>query len=140
MLTKLCKCGAKIPLGDKLCKGCTANYHRAYDKHVRNVDAKNIYNSSQWRMLTAICKQRFDGIDVFEYYMTGKIIVGELSHHIIEVTEDTTLAYDIENLIYISEKNHQLIHSIYNKSNKEKKKLQTVLCEIKNRYLEGEGR
>ena len=51
----------------------------------------------------------------------------ETVHHIIEVKEEWNSRFDINNLIYLTQKNHLMIHSKYKKSIKEKRKVQKIL-------------
>ena len=60
-------------------------------------------------------------------YENNRIVKGELSHHIITVEEDEEKKYDIDNLIYVSHKTHNFIHSVYARSKEEKKALQKKL-------------
>ncbi|EHL18499.1 hypothetical protein HMPREF9630_00224 [Peptoanaerobacter stomatis] len=137
MLTKHCKCGAKIPQTQKQCYKCQqksrkerAEYHRFYDKNCRK--NTEIYHSKEWETLTKLCKNKFNGLDIYAYYKYNRIVKGTLSHHIIEIEEDISKAYDINNLIYLSEQSHRLIHKIYRSNEEAKRKLQKELIKYVN--------
>ena len=56
--------------------------------------------------------------------------MGRLSHHIIPVEEDMAHALDINNLIWVSDHSHRLIHEAYSRSDEEKRKMQSFLKKI----------
>ena len=125
MLKTLCiKCNKKINKGEK-CK--CRNRNKDYDRFNRNKETKIFYHSKEWSRLTALCKSKCNGLDLYELYENNKIVKGELSHHIIPVEEDEEKKYDIDNLIYVSHKTHNFIHRIYARSKEEKKALQIKL-------------
>lgn len=64
-------------------------------------------------------------------YKEGKIVKANDVHHIVEILEDETLAYEEENLIGLSKDKHKLIHELY-KDNK--KLVQDELKEIKRMW------
>lgn len=128
MLKKLCKCGKSIPITDKMCKDCMSKYHKSYDKYQRvNVD---FYHSQEWLRIRNIIKSRDKGVDLYYFYKHGRIIPGSLAHHIIELKDNKALGLDVNNLIWVSDGSHKEIHSIYNKSEDDKKNLQKYLKKI----------
>ena len=125
MLKTLCiKCNKKINKGEK-CK--CRNRNKDYDRFNRNKETKIFYHSKEWSRLTALCKSKCNGLDLYELYKNNKIVKGELSHHIIPVEDDAGKKFDIDNLIYVSQKTHNFIHSVYARSKEEKKALQKKL-------------
>ncbi|MGL5084935.1 MAG: hypothetical protein ACRC68_04335 [Clostridium sp.] len=95
---------------------------------------QDFYNSSSWLRLRAAVIAGCYGIDIYEYYTTGRIIQGQSVHHIIEVDEDWDSRLDILNLIYISEQNHRKIHAEYNKSITKRKEIQKKLFKIIEKF------
>lgn len=128
MLKKLCKCGKAIPITDKMCKDCMSKYHKSYDKYSR--DNHSVYTDKRWSVVKDVCKSKANGIDLWIYYKTGKIVEGRLAHHIIEVADDLSRAYDVINLFWLTDKSHQEIHALYNRDEDTKKKTQQLLFEI----------
>lgn len=120
MLKKLCACGASIPINQAKCKACSSKDQANYDKYHRK--NKDIYKSRQWVKLTELCKNRFNGIDVYAYYKYNKLVAGKISHHIIEVSEDMARAFDLDNLIYVSDASHKEIHERYKHDREETQK------------------
>lgn len=114
MLMKICgKCGKKIGINE-VCS-CTKERHKVYDREYRNKDNAEFYHSKSWKSMTALCKLKANGLDLYELVINNNIVKGTLSHHIDELEEDRSKALDINNLIWISDKTHSYIHSEYNK-------------------------
>ncbi|WP_297520486.1 hypothetical protein [uncultured Clostridium sp.] len=110
---------------------------RLEDKYQKKY--QEFYNSSEWRiarrsLIAAVC-----GMDIYEYYTTGKVVAGERAHHIIELTESWTSRLDVANLIYLTEKNHRLIHAAYNRNSKKRKLTQFNLLEMRDKFYEEFG-
>lgn len=115
MLTKLCKCGAMIPITDKLCDKCKATYNSNYDKYYRsNYD---IYHNTRWIKLREYILSLYQGVDVYAYYKHNKLIPARTVHHIIEVSADVSKAYVSSNLIPVSDQSHSEIHQRYRQEN-----------------------
>lgn len=132
MLMKVCgRCGKKIE-ATKTCE-CNKSRHKVYDRECRNKDNAEFYHSKAWKSMTALCKAKANGLDLYELEVNGKIVKGTLSHHIEELEENRDRALDITNLIWVSEKTHNYIHSVYNRSKEDKKKLKTLLFKIINK-------
>ena len=132
MLKKLCKCGTSIDANLKQCDECKAKYNLNYDKYYRS--NASIYKSNRWKKLTKMCKAKYHGIDVYALMKYNKLIAGRLSHHIVEVDEDAGMIYDLDNLIYVSDRSHQEIHQRYNNN---KEEMQEELREFKKRFEAG---
>ncbi|MGL4571804.1 MAG: HNH endonuclease [Clostridium sp.] len=77
------------------------------------------------------------GVDVIDYYRLGKINQGERVHHIKELNEDYDKRFDVDNLIYLTEKNHRIVHREYNKGNKAS--MQELLLSLKLKFQEKFG-
>lgn len=131
MLMKICgKCGKKIGINE-VCS-CTKKRHKVYDREYRNKDNAEFYNSKAWKSMTALCKLKSNGLDMWELIINKRIVKGTLSHHIEELEDNRARALDITNLIWVSDKTHAFIHSEYNKSLENKRKLQQKLFLIVN--------
>ena len=134
MLMKVCgKCGKKIE-ATKTCE-CSKSRHKVYDREYRKKDNAEFYNSKAWKQLTKLCKLQANGLDMYELEVNNRIIKGTLSHHIEELEEDINRALDITNLIWVSEKTHNYIHSVYNKRKEDKNKLKALLFKIINKKI-----
>lgn len=112
------------------------NSNKNYDKNKRNKERDKFYHSNAWKILRKTLVNKFYGLDIYELYKTGNIVSGNTGHHIIEVKDNKNRMYDLENLILLSASNHMEIHSIYNNSPQEKKKLQEYLFRIAKIFKE----
>ena len=137
MLFKICThCGARYEIGSQCPNHCKDKLKKIYDKRYdinsRDKQSYAVYHSKQWIILTDLCKHNFNGLDIYQLYKYNKIVVGELSHHIIPIKDNTSRIYDIDNLIYLSSTSHREIHKEYDEGNKEQ--MQEYLLELIKRY------
>jgi len=140
MFMRICsKCGKSYPAGER-CE-CQKQRHKSYDRYERNKDSAEVYHSGLWGKLTLICKARCNGLDMYKLMMTGKPVVPHkgLCHHIIEIAEDASHAYDLDNLFYVGSDSHAIIHTIYKSGEGNKKALQKRMQTFLIAYLKGEG-
>lgn len=91
------------------------------------VRSQSFYQSTEWDRLREVVKASLFHIDIFEYYRTGKIVEGETVHHILEVREEWEARFDVNNLIYLTQRNHLLIHKKYKESKEAKARVQRIL-------------
>ena len=104
---------------------------RTHDKEQKRFDS--FYNSEAWKRIRKIAILDTVAIDVIDYYRLGRIVQGERVHHIVELSEDFESRLHRGNLIYVTERNHRIIHNEYNKGNKDK--MQKLLLELKTRFM-----
>lgn len=83
----------------------------ATDKY--SVDDKKFYLSSEWQKARNKCISNCYGIDLYSYYVLRKIEYGQTVHHIVPILDDYSQRLSQENLIYLTESNHRLIHTLY---------------------------
>lgn len=95
---------------------------------------QDFYSNKDWQRIRDVCIADCYGIDILEYYRTGRIIQGERVHHIVELNDDWECRLDVGNLIYLTEQNHRRIHSEYDKGDKEKALMQRVLFELIKKF------
>lgn len=81
--------------------------------------------------MVAMVKARANGLDEYAFAQ-GILEIGNTAHHIYPIDERPDLKLSASNLIFLSAKNHNHIHKIYEKD-AEKKLLQVKLCEIVNK-------
>ena len=142
MLKKYCNhagCNTLIDYNEKYCskhKRVAAVSQKEYDKHVRDKAAKAFYNSKAWKSLRINALTKQNGIDVYLYVTEGVIVKAEHVHHIIERSEDSSRALDINNLICLSGKTHSMISKLYKQSATKKKETQNMLFNILEKYNE----
>lgn len=136
MLYRTCS-NCKKKLGLKEQCSCRKERNKLYDKRFRNQDSKRFYNSKDWLLIRNIVMNKFNYIDLYELNTTGKIIKADIIHHIIPLEESKANALNINNLIPVSNSNHNRIHKIYDKGPKEKKELQKKLKNFCRRGIGG---
>lgn len=145
MLLKRCRCGALIPQGMKLCEACAAgsggqqSRHMEYNKYRRNKKTAQFYISAEWRRVRAIALAKYDGLDLYAFYVQKKIATADMVHHIIEIEEDWSKRLDALNLFPLSNANHGIISALYKRDEETKRRTQELLKEILRIHTEGHG-
>lgn len=109
------------------------SYRRRQDEEQKKY--QDFYSSKVWLRSRDVAISECFGIDIIEFYRTGKIVQGQTVHHIVELDEDWNRRLDIENLIYLNESNHQHIHGLYKKNSKTKENTIKGLIELKERFI-----
>lgn len=109
---------------------CEAKKKRRQYINKGRVDS-GIYRGNKWRTIRERVLDNCNYICLYTLYKEGKIVKANDVHHIVEILEDETLAYEEENLIGLSKDKHKLIHELY-KDNK--KLVQDELKEIKRMW------
>lgn len=69
-------------------------------------------------MRSVVC-DRVMGIDLYQYYKYNRLVQGRLAHHIQPLEDAPSLAYDLDNLIWLSDASHHEIHALYDSGKKE---------------------
>lgn len=113
MISKRCgRCGKRIPIGAK-CNCYSAERHKpaATDKY--DVDIKQFYSTEDWSKARSICIANCFGLDLYSLFVLEKIEYGFTVHHITPLIDDYSQRIAQYNLIYLTESNHRLIHSLY---------------------------
>lgn len=119
-LYKRCpRCGSRIPAGTTC--ACTNRRHKEYNQ-TRQPKHYSFYWSSAWEQSRVKAIQRTDGLDLYSLYVFNRTEIGYTVHHIIPLEDDYGLRCDTDNLIYLTESNHQAIH----KAMRDGKKAETV--------------
>lgn len=130
MLTTICgRCGRVIKQGMQC--PCEADRQREYDRDNRNRESASFYHSKSWKLLQKAVAARAGFQDEYLKYYKARITQGRIAHHIAPVDERPDLRLDGRNIIYVSDKTHQLIHAEYNKGAKEKEEMQRRLYRIR---------
>ena len=95
---------------------------------------QQFYNSKAWELFRAAQAAAQLGIDIYEYYTTGKILAAENYHHIQEITEAWDKRLDPLNVIGLTEANHRRIHTEYETSFTSKRIMQIKLFAMLERF------
>lgn len=135
MLLKTCsKCKRFIKLSQSYCKTCKSLDNKNYDRYKRDDDSTQFYSSKRWQVLRRLVLNKYNYIDVMEYYKNGRIARAECVHHIEELKDNKAKAHDLTNLIPLTNSNHSKVHSIYKQSEEQKKELQKELIKYIKKY------
>lgn len=121
MLYKRCdNCGKRLAIGeecscfnkakDKAKATAESQRQAEYDRTKRNQKSAKVYHSQKWKDLKNIAIRRYMGIDIYSYYVLDKLEYGRVVHHICPIKDYPELQYNLDNLIYLTDKNHELVH------------------------------
>lgn len=124
------RCGKKLPIGTK-CE-CMKARHKEYDRTSRDSARSAFYKSKEWQILREQAMEMYGGIDIYSYYVLGKIEKADMVHHIVPIEEDWNKRNDIDNLIPNTNSNHEKFH--YRMKNGEHDKVIEELLELKERW------
>lgn len=143
-LKKICRCGKLIDYTEKMCEQCQKKYEaekKSRDKiynrsrySENNIQYTRFYKSREWKYIAEVCKLYYKKVDIYSYYILKKVEYGKICHHVVEIKDDWSKRLELDNLIYLSSKNHNKIHSMYDRSEKDKKAMQDMLRELSKRY------
>ena len=135
MLMRICsRCGRRLQVGETCtCTGSKSRirqHNKSYDKMKRNKERAAFYASPSWMTLKRAAKARAYGLDELRLYQ-GRMVPGDVVHHIIPITDDPSRSLDADNLICVSNQTHRYIHAQYDRGGKAKKEMQDLLFEIR---------
>ena len=116
-------CHRSIPIG----KQCECRKPIRY----KQKKTEDIYLDGRWRAVRGLCIRKCFGLDIFAYYKDSVIAFGFTVHHIYPVEDYPEKEFDPDNLIYVTEQNHRIIHSMLEENFNETVKL---LKEYKSRF------
>lgn len=144
-LFRVCsKCKNKIKVG-KACPICNKEKKPFWLKRKKNKNTESykkhnsFYNDKRWIKLRKVIMHKYNAIDLVDYYINKKITEAKHIHHIIPIMENSELAFNEDNLIPLSELNHQKVHKLYSKNAKVKKNTQDMLRGLISRFKNDGG-
>ena len=100
-----------------------------------NREDKKIYRTSKWQRSRELALDEYNHVCLWSLYVEGRVVKADVVHHIIEVLEDESLAYDEDNLIPLEYYNHTLVHEMYKRN---KTKTQLLLTEMIESFRNGD--
>ena len=113
MISKRCiHCGKRIPVGKK-CNCISSKIYKPTSTDKYTEEIKQFYHTSEWLSIRELCISHCYGIDIYNLFTHGTIEYGQTVHHIIPIIDDYSLRLDINNLIYLTDSNHRIIHELY---------------------------
>ena len=140
-LYKRCsRCGKRLDYGSKCT--CSSKRYKDEDRYYQDSKSKKFYKSQMWQKAREQAIAATYGLDIYSLFEHGIIEYGTTVHHIIPICEDWSKRDDINNLIYLTDSNHQLIHALLDDASSHDKiikKLIGLKNKFKNFYGNGEG-
>lgn len=127
-------CGKTLTVG----KACDCTKRLKYAQY----HSDSFYQTKEWKKIKPIVIARFNGLDIYSYYKLHIIEHGFTVHHIVPIDDDPSQRLDVDNLIYLTESNHRLLHAQMKKSAEEKAAVQAelkMLIDIWNAEKCGDG-
>lgn len=91
------------------CPKCRKESNKQYDSNIRSEDRKKIYNSTKWKQVREQALLR-DNLLCIPCLKIGVYSKADEVHHIIELKDDITKAYELDNLESICHKHHMEHH------------------------------
>ena len=79
------------------CPKCKQESNKDYDTNIRAKDRKKIYNDKKWLDIREVALLR-DSLLCQECLRKGIYTEAKIVHHIVELKDDVTKAYDLDNL------------------------------------------
>lgn len=115
--------------------------YRKYNRKQQDIKNNNrldkkVYRSRRWERIRNNILDNCYHIDAYSYYVLGEIRQATCVHHVTEVLEDDSKAYQYDNLIGLNDNMHEVIHRLYKTDKKEYIKQLLINCKEK---IENEG-
>ncbi len=134
VISKYCdRCHKKLKIGEK-CE-CSEKLKADEKRDYTNYHSDSFYGSTDWQRAREQCKTLCCGLDLYSLYVKGVIEYGSTVHHIVPIDVDRKLRLTQSNLIYLTESNHRLIHSLY-KTGRYSETVE-LLKNLKKKHIQG---
>ena len=132
MLVRICgTCGRKVPQGQQ-CE-CQKDRFKVYDREHRNKEHADFYWSARWKGTAEAARSRAGYADEYALHYEHKLVPGKLVHHIVPIDDAPELMLDLNNLVCVSAKTHDMIHAEYKAGGQRKEEMQARLRAIRRR-------
>ncbi|AJE10162.1 hypothetical protein [Clostridium botulinum] len=132
---KCTECGKKV-LEGTLCKCEEKRRKERYKEYRMNRNDKkeqSFYSSTTWiRCRDSVAVHQF-GLDLIEW-SKGNIVQAETYHHIEPIKSDWSKRLDSSNLIGLTQENHIRVHTLMNKSDKDKIMIEKFLKDLIKKF------
>jgi len=127
------RCNKRILEGTK-CE-CIKARHKEYKRYRTDDKEQAFYSSNDFQIIKEKVKTRLNGLDIYSYYVNGAIEYGQTVHHVETIKDNWSRRLDMDNLIYLTESNHQMIHKLYDKDITSKIDTMMLLNNLIERFL-----
>lgn len=130
LLVRICgSCGRKVLQGRQC--DCRKQRHQVYDWEHRDKAHADFYGSTRWKGAAEAARSRAGYADEYALHYEHKLVPGKTVHHIVPIDEAPELMLDLNNLICVSAKTHDMIHAEYKAGTKRKAEMQVKLSDIR---------
>lgn len=130
MICKFCRCGKIIPKVEGLCEECKKELYSKNKATRKDFEKNKFYSSVNWIKARNSVRKRDSYICLYCYNVYHELTPVELVHHIVPFKEDEKMRLDKNNLISLCRQCHEFVHGEYNKSLKNKEKMQQELLSL----------
>lgn len=132
------RCGKRIPSGStcECFRLAESDRYKQYDRQRRNPKSKSFYSSNEWIKARDAALQADDGIDVYVFMTTGRIVAADTVHHIIPLRDDWGRRLNVGNLMSLHHDTHSMIEQEYKK---DKQGMERRLSRMLNEYRKSAG-
>ncbi len=135
MIYKRCtQCGKRIDIG-MICT-CKSKRYKEEDKYKYNTRERKFYSSIVWQNQRDKAIRRFSGLDIYSYYVYNRLEAGQTVHHIVPLKEDWNKRLELNNLIYLTEENHQQIHKQMREGEEKGREVISLLNELVRKFCQ----
>lgn len=113
MISKRCiYCGKRVPVG-KRCSCIPPRKYKPSGSGKYSAEVKRFYQTAAWEKARERCIAECCGLDIYSLFANNRIEYGRTVHHIVPIIDDYSLRLSPDNLIYLTESNHRIIHELY---------------------------
>jgi hypothetical protein len=109
------------------------NYRKRRMQDEDEKERQDFYNSGMWKDFRESTAVHQFGLDLIEWNK-GRVVDAETYHHIEEVREAWDKRLDKDNVIGMTQDNHNKIHALMKRSKKDKEAIQKALKELIVRF------
>lgn len=133
------RCGRRILTGTPCPCQEVANRtrHKEYDMKKRDRGSKRFYNSDEWKRTKSRVLD-IDGMDVYVYMTSGRVMAADTVHHIVPLRDDWSKGCEISNLMSLHSSTHSMIEQEYRRNKMMmEKKLSKMLSDFRKLQTQG---
>ncbi len=113
MISKRCiHCGKRVPVG-KRCSCIPPRKYKPSGSETYSAQITRFYQTTAWEKARESCIAQCYGLDIYSLFANNRIEYGRTVHHIVPIIDDYSLRLSPDNLIYLTESNHRIIHELY---------------------------
>lgn len=109
---------------------CNCKKHKTNSDLYKNECEKHFYNSKAWLNARKEAIEKTNHLDIYSFYINNSIEQGHVVHHIKDIKTNWDDRLEPNNLIYLTHKNHRLVHLKMNESKQSCIDIQNLLLHL----------